>query len=246
MRKNILNKKVASAAIAGAVVLTMVGSMAYFTDRATTDAKGTAGTVAIELASDINFKDANDMDILNPGDKRDASFSVTNKGNKSVDVRTTVALTAKDHEGQPIAFTGDANTQSEYDLYLASDVELVEGEGYKPKASAKPIAVKSIDNNVIKYVIADYSLNGNSTLDEQETIVGVDTDAHDYDFVLVFKGETGNAWQASTIQMDVIVEAKQHENTGAGWDIVAQESVTQGSLTQDAVMAETVLTPVAP
>lgn len=244
MKKTIFNKKSATIAIVGAIALTMVGSMAYFTDYATTQANGTAGTVAIALDSQIDLKDANGMDILNPGDKRDGMFKVTNMGNKSIDVRSTIALTALDHEGNAIAFTGDAETQSEYDLYLASDVELVEGKGYKPVADAKPLEVKSIDGNVIKYVLPEYSLNGNSDeYAEVESIDGVNAFAHDYDFVLVFKGETGNEWQASTIQLDVIVEAKQHENTGAGWDIVAQESLTQGSLTQDVVAGEVIITP---
>lgn len=243
MKKSIFSKKSATVAIVGAIALTMVGSMAYFTDYATTQANGTAGTVAIGLDSEINLLDANGMDILNPGDERVGAFTVTNHGNKSIDVRTTMALTALDHEGNPINFTGDAESQSEYDLYLASDVELVEGEGYKPVAGAKPLAVKTIEGNVIKYVLPEYALNGNSDMyDEVETIDGIDAFAHENDFVLVFKGEAGNEWQASTIQLDVIVEAKQHENTGAGWDIVAKESLTQGSLTQDVVAGETVIT----
>lgn len=245
MKRIFNNKKTASVAIAGAVALTLMGSMAYFTDYATTQANGTAGTVAIAMDSDINLLDANGMDILNPGDQRDGSFAITNMGNKSIDVRTTMALTALDHEGNPINFTGDAESQSEYDLYLASDVEVVEGQGVKPKADAKPLAVKSVEGNVIKYILPEYSLNGNSDeYAEVETIDGIDTFSHENDFVLVFKGEAGNEWQASSIQLDVIVEAKQHENTGAGWNIVAQENVTAGSLSQNVVMAETVITPV--
>lgn len=237
------NKKFAVTAGVVAAVLAMGASMAYFSDYATSQATGTAGTVAIALDSDINLLNAEGMDILNPGDMRDGSFAVTNEGNKSIDVRTTVALTALDHEGNPMAFTGDAETQSEYDLYLASDVELVEGKGYAPKAGAKPLAEKTVDGNVIKYVLPEYSLNGNADkYDEVETIDGIDAYAHDYDFVMVFKGATGNEWQASTVQLDLIVEAKQHENTGAGWDIVAQEQLTAGSLTQNVVKAETVIT----
>ena len=239
----IFNKKVAVAAGIGAVVLAMGATMAYFTDYATTNASGTAGTVAIAMASDIDFTNEEGLDILNPGDMRDGSFKITNMGNKSIDVRTTVALTALDHEDNAIAFTGDADTQSEYDLYLKDDVELKAGYGYVPKDGAAPIEAKSINGNVITYEIADYILNGNSDeYDEVETVDGIDAFAHDYDFVLVFKGETGNEWQASTVKMDVIVEAKQHENTGAGWDIVAQESVAQGSIAKDVVVSENVIT----
>ncbi|MEE0930565.1 MAG: hypothetical protein UIM53_06150, partial [Acutalibacteraceae bacterium] len=208
---------------------------AYFTDRATTDATGTAGTVNIDLVNHINLLNADGQDIINPGDQRDAGFEVQNKGNKSVDVRTTIALTAVDYNGDPINFTGDAENQSEYDLYMRSDVELVEGEGYKPKADAKPLQVKSINGNIITYVVDECSLNGNMTLTEYETIDGIDTDKHNYDIVMVMKGATGNDWQASSIRMDVLVEAKQHENTQAGWAIVAQESTTVGSIIKDSV-----------
>ena len=143
------NKRFAVVAGAVAAILAMGASFAYFSDYATSQATGTAGTVAIALDSDINLLDAEGRDILNPGDMRDGSFDVTNEGNKSIDVRTTIKLVAKDHEGNAINFTGDAETQSEYDLYLASDVELVEGRGYMPKADAKPLEVKSIEGNVI-------------------------------------------------------------------------------------------------
>ena len=243
MKKTIFNKKFSTVAIVGAVALTLMGSLAYFTDYATTQANGTAGTVAIALDSDINLLNADGQDILNPGDMRDGSFDITNMGNKSIDVRTTVKLIAKDHEGNAINLTGSATEQSEYDLYAREDVELVEGYGYMPKEGATPLEVKSIEGNVITYVLPEYSLNGNSDeYDEVETIDGVDAFSHDNDFVLVFKGEAGNEWQASTISMAVLVEAKQHENTQAGWEIVATE-VLEGGTT--VVAAENVIT-VAP
>lgn len=238
-------KSIIAIVLAGLMIIG--GSFAYFTDYATTNASGTAGTVAVSLDSGINLLDAEGRDILNPGDMRDAGFTVTNEGNKSIDVRTTVALTALDRDGAAKDFTGTADTQSEFDLYLRSDVDLVEGYGYQPKADAKPLEVKSINGNVITYAIEDYILDGNSDrYDEVETVDGVNAFAKTSDYVLVFKGEAGNDWQAATITMDVLVEAKQHENTGAGWDIVAQESVTTGSITKDTVLAEDVITTDAP
>lgn len=243
MKKTNFSKKFAGLAIVGAVALTVIGSMAYFTDYATTQANGTAGTVALSMDSDINLLNAEGKDILNPGDMRDGSFTVTNEGNKSIDVRSTIALTAKDHEGNAINFTGSATEQSEYDLYLTSDVELVEGEGYKPKAGAQPLQVKSIEGNVITYVLPEYSLNGNSDKHaEVETIDGVTEFSHDNDFVFVFKGAAGNEWQDSTVNIDIIVEAKQHENTSAGWDIIAQESKQLGSIEKDVVDGESDVT----
>ena len=240
-KKNQTAKRALCAVLALAMLIG--GTFAYFSDYASTQVKGTAGTVAVAMDSDINLLDAEGRDILNPGDMRDGSFSVTNEGNKSIDVRTTIAVTAVDHAGNAIDFTGSATEQSEYDLYAAEDVIFVEGEGYMPKEGAQPLQVKSIDGNTITYVLPEYSLNGNSDkYAEVETIDGVDAFSKDNEFVFLFKGASENKWQASGVSIDVLVEAKQHENTGAGWDIVAQENVSIGAINQSAVKGENVIT----
>ena len=226
-----------------AIALLIGCSFAYFTDYATEQASGTAGTVALSMDSNINLLDANGQDIINPGDMRDGSFTVTNEGNKSIDVRTTIVLTTQSNVGYDLTFSGSATEQSEYDLYLASDVELVEGYGYMPKEGAQPLQVKSIDQDTITYIIPEYSLNGNSDrYAEVETVDGVDTFSNVYDFVFVMKGAAGNEWQNSSVSIDVLVEAKQHENTSAGWDIVAQENIVSGAINQSAVKGENVIT----
>lgn len=255
-----------------ALVLLVGSSFAYFTDYATMSTQGTAGTLAIALDSDINLLDENGMDILNPGDIRSGSFTVTNMGNKSADIRTTIALTAYDRNGQPIDLEGSATTQSMYDLYLASNVEYIEGRGNMPKAGAQPLQTKAVNGNIITYSIPEYSLDGNSDLyDEVETVpeeagisayVEVNKDkitfesngyitpdgdpttnySRDCDFVLVFNTEAGNNYQGSVVQIDIIVEAKQYENTGAGWQLCEHENLTVGSLSQGVVLPENVIT----
>ena len=206
------------------VALLISGSLAYFTDYATTSVTGTAGTVDISLESGINLLNEDGMDILNPGDLRDATITIRNDGNKSVDTRTTIELTVQSNTVHDLEFSGDTNTQSEYDLYLREDVELIEGEGWKPKDGAEPLKVKSVDGNTITYVLPDTSLNGNHDKhDEVETIDGVDEYSHTYDLVLIFKGESGNEWQDSNVNIKTTVEAKQHENT-SDWDIVIVEN----------------------
>lgn len=222
--------------------LLISGTFAYFTDHVTTQSIGTAGTVAVELNNTINLLDEDGYDILGPGDMRVASFELVNMGNKSIDVRTTIALTITS-EHYDLTFSGDSAMQSEYDLYLREDVELVEGHGYMPKEGKTPIQVKSVNGNVIFYEVPEYSLNGNSErYAEVETINGTGTFKHVYDYVLVFKHDTGNEWQDSVITIDILAEAKQHENTGAGWDIVAKESVKQGSISKDVAVAENRIT----
>ena len=241
--KKVFNKKSAIACLIAAAILVLGGSLAYFTDYAVTSAEGTAGTVAIALDSKINLLNEDGMDILNPGDQRDAGFDVTNMGNKSIDVRETVILEIKTPNTN-LLFTGDAETQSEFDLYLRSDVSEVPGEGYKPNPGAKPLAVKEIVEKKITYTLPEYSLNGNSDkYDEVETIDGVDTFVKENDFVLVFKGEAGNEWQDVRTQITVFVEAKQHENTGAGWELIEEETVLFNGNGKAMVPSEVIITP---
>lgn len=224
------------------LLLLVGGTFAYFTDYTVLQSTGTAGTVAIELNNNIDLLDEDGFDILGPGDVRSAEFEVVNMGNKSIDVRTTVALTIES-EHYDLNFGGDSVSQSEFDLYLKDDVHLVDGYGWQPKEGAEPIKVKSISDNIITYDIQDYSLNGNSDrYDEVETLNGTGTYKHTYDYVLLFKNDAGNDWQDSNITIDIVVEAKQHENTGAGWEIVAKETVTQGSITREVAVSENVIT----
>lgn len=264
----------AAIALSLSCALLIGASFAYFTDYAATSAEGTVGTLSIALESDINLLDAEGRDILNPGDIRSGGFTVTNMGNKSADIRTTIALTAYDREGQPMNLSGSSTTQSEYDLYLASDVEYIEGYGNMPKEGAKPLQTKMVNGNIITYSIPEYSLNGNNDLhDEIETIpaeaaimplqdfgdgtgsfdIEVEEEvipsapstpiyAKDCDFVFLFSTDAGNDWQGSMVRIDIIVEAKQHENTGAGWSIVDQENLVAGSLNQSVVLPENVIT----
>lgn len=243
------NKKVLrTVAIVGAVALLLGSSLAYFTDRASTTATGKAGTVAISLDSDVNLKDADGKDILNPGDQRDASFGITNEGNKSIDVRETIVLRAFDKDGNPKALVADANGQHEYELYKADDVELVEGRGYQPKAGKTPLAVADATQaaqGILTYKPADYVLNGNEDFGDEnrEIETGVNTDSHDGAYVLVMRGSSDNSWQASKVQLDVLAEAKQHRNTSAGWSVVSQETYGfAGNDQNQAVPMESVIT----
>lgn len=233
--KKTFNKKVASVLLAtSALGILGVGSFAYFTDRASTSVEANAGTVQLTPDwSTIKLTDEDGQDIYNPGDARALKFTISNDGNKSVDVRTTIKLTSS------VQMEDDENGQAEFDIYEASDVELVEGEGYKPKADAEPIAVKTLaeDGMSTTYVIPDYVLNGNADAPAQETEDSIDTDSHTYDYVLVMRGTSGNDFQSANVKIDILAEAKQHRNTSAGWSTVAQESFTVGEITQDAVPA---------
>lgn len=275
MQSRKIRKRIAVAAVAGAVVLTMSASLAYFTDRAATSADGTAGTVAITLddadlqaSAALDGNQAGSLKIMDPGDKFDVSFGVHNEGNKSVDIRETIVLSAYDKDGNAIALTdsvNEASGQAQFDIYRASDVEpnvpsgvsvaadaaekTAQGEkyGWKPKAGAKPVAVRShtAGSNQITYRLGDdgdaeITLDGNSSAairesgdaatDFQNTYATLNNakDGIDNDFVLIFRGDSSNDFQDSSIVLNYTVEAKQARNTDAGWTVVAQSSVNLG------------------
>ena len=233
------------AAVLLALVMAVGGSLAYFTDYADTSASGTAGTVDIQLDGyGINLLDADGKDILNPGDSRDVFFNVNNLGNKSVDVRTTITLTSS------VPMVTDANGQAQFELYVAGDVESIKGEGWQPKDGATPLEIRSIsaDGRTITYAIPDYILNG---VPSSETFIGIPIGSADYEVEpdalqwdeikgvepavqgesqiaeyhlrLIFRGNSSNDYQGATVTLNVLVEAKQHRNTEAGWELVAEE-----------------------
>ncbi len=255
------NKKIGMLAGTAALVMVAAGSLAYFTDRANLSAEGKAGSVRIDyIDKNVKLTDKDGKNILNPGDKRTVNFVTENQGNKSVDVRETIKLTST------VSMTGDADNQSEFELYDINDVEFVTGRGYAPKAGAKPLAVKSIssDGKIITYNVPEYILDGNQKFKEREQedgahddtytpptpenlkpgelapSAGPRTDTYTHNYVLVFKGEAGNNFQDAGVKLEVLTEAKQHRNTSAGWDIVSKSEYTFGNTekTQAVVPAE--------
>lgn len=225
-------RRTMSVVLAGTMILTLaVGSLAYFTDRADTSATATAGTVGITLDAatlEASMKDADGKDIFNPGDSRVVNYSLTNTGNKSIDVKETIILTSS-------VAMDKAAAQAEYELYKASDVEEVAGKGWAPKDGAEPLAVRSIsdDGTQIVYNVPQYTLNGSATFADEEREIedGIDTDTNAGNYVLVFKGASDNSFQDSTVTLEILAEAKQHRNTSAfdaDWSELQGETITFG------------------
>ena len=156
-------KKRMTKILAGAMALCLlVGTFAYFTDRVESNGSATAGTIGITEADTWadNLKDADGarvLDNLNPGDSRSLAFSVTNTGNKAVDIRHTLKLSVLDSKGQPKAMSmrTDVATKSsdtatdadvemlQFEIFKASDVvktsEENNNKGYQLKVGAEPL-----------------------------------------------------------------------------------------------------------
>ena len=220
-----------------AFILIFSATLALFADRASTEAEGTAGSVQL---SDINLSgkllDENGKNILNPGDMRDLSFTVTNEGNMSVDVRETIILQAFNDEGAQILFSNDG--QSEFELYHRSDVEANQYGSYSPKSGATPLTRKVLAGNKITYSPVRYILNGNESQNPREIEPGINSSSRTNDYVLVYKGETSNDWQGSELYVSVLVEAIQHRNTQSAdekWNLISRKTISFGNQNIDVV-----------
>ena len=280
MKHKTANRKLAFFSLGAAVVLTLGASLAYFSDRADTTASGTAGTVAIDLASDVDLTDADGKDILNPGDLRTAAFTITNSGNKSIDVKETILLEAFESDGSTRKALTEVSGQAEYDLYKLEDVEQDANGSWSPKSGKTPLTVRTTDlsNGKITYEVPQYTLNGSSSqgasaglgfraqnagesdeayasaLAEYKTQNAEDDTAREIEsgvssitkeepYVLIFRGDSSNAYQNTIVKLSVLAQAKQHRNTGDGtWVDLKTESITFGGSSVNVVPTETTIT----
>ena len=214
-----------------AFILIFSATLALFADRASTEAEGTVGSVQL---SDIDLSgkllDEDGKNILNPGDMRDLSFTVTNEGNMSVDVRETIVLRAFDEEGNPISFSN--GNQAEFEIYHRNDVVANQYGSYSPKPGAQPLSSKLLQGNKITYSPVRYILNGNESENPREIETGIISDSKTNDYVLVYKGETDNNWQGSQLYVSALVEAIQHRNTddeNNKWQTISTKTITFGA-----------------
>lgn len=214
MKGQKIKKKAAVATTAALLVVTCIGSLAFFTDRENADATATAGNIdlvftdeslAIEsTGDDVQARDnvwtdkklVVDNGILNPGDTIDMDYKVANAGSKSIDVRQQITLTSD------VALTDNAE---EYTITVA-------GQSITP--------VKSDDDKTLTYSLADITLNGSI-----ETETGVTVTEQGYDVAMAFAKAAKNAFMDSNVTVKLDIQAKQHRNTTAS-DFAAWASYT--------------------
>lgn len=202
-----MKKRMTKILAAGMALALMVGTFAFFTDRETHNASATAGNIDL-VFTDVSSKDANkvdgqtntddlvwtdnkitkDGDIMNPGDKFDMGYKLTNTGSKSIDVRQQLTLVSS------VAMTDAA-------------------EEYTLKCGNMTITPKvSEDKKTITYSFDDIILNG--TVETEATGVA-QAEGQDYDLYLDFAKAAANKFMDSTVSVKLDVMAKQHRNTTA-------------------------------
>ena len=185
----------------------LVGSFAFFTDRAEANATATAGNINLvftdeSLASESTGDNVQAIDkvwedealvvdggVLNPGDVIDMDYKVANTGNKSIDVKQQIVLTSS------VALTADAE---EYTITIG-------GQDITP--------VVSNEGKTLTYELAEITLNGSV-----ETEDGVSVTEQAYEISMIFDRLAKNEFMDSTVTVELDIQAKQHRNTtDADW-----------------------------
>ena len=205
------HKKTLALALALVAVLSlMVGSLAFFTDHVTAKAVATAGKLDLVVGSISVSKTTN----LKPGNGVKINFTLSNKGNKSADVKETLVLTST------VPLT-DKNGAAQFDLYASGNVT-VDSKGMATVTSGKmPITTRTTGSYVkdgktyytITYTIPEFILNGTGTNAEIES--GITSASKASSYVLVFRQDSGNEFQNVSLSLDYEAHAKQHRNTNS-------------------------------
>ena len=225
---NMRNKRIkfGIAASIAALALLIGATMAYFTDRASATATGTAGTVKISIdASGLAnaMLSADGLNNFNPGDARVIDATIANEGNKSIDLRQTFVVSMAPAAGID-AFTAlptDASDPMGWAIYAATDVTGDATNGYVIKPGATPVATPSVATNngetILTYVMpTDVVLNGTGANAETET--GITDTSVSGTYVLAMMPSSDNSYQGASVSLTILAEAKQHRNTsGVTW-----------------------------
>lgn len=184
----------------------LVASLAFFTDKANVSATGTAGNIDLEFvdASEANPAQSNTQaevwtkgivktgDVMNPGDTYDLSYTLSNDGSKSIDVKHQFVI-----ESNVALSSADAG---EYTIVV--DGKTLTG-------------ALSNEGKTLTYDMTEYDvLKGSVEQDGEDSIT--------YDTTLTFSKEAKNAFMNNQITVTLTVWAKQHRNTtDADWASVA-------------------------
>lgn len=184
-----------------ASVAVLGGAFAYFTDYESKDLSARAGTLTMNI-TEATEDLSNGLTIINPGDSNPLKFTVNNTGEKSMDVKAVLTVSA------PQAFTDDDH---EYKITTKDGQELN--------------GVLSDDKKSIKYTIDDISLAG-SIENDADTDGSTET-SHVYDYKFAMDEDAKNNWQNVTGDVKIEVFAKQHRNTssvGNDWTAIVEKN----------------------
>lgn len=197
------NKKriITLGAAAVATIAVLGGTFAYFTGYDSMDLTAKAGTLTVEL-TDATEDLTNGLTVINPGDANPLTFTVSNTGEKSMDVKAVMKVSA------PQAFTESAH---EFKITDDKGTELT--------------GVLSDDKQSITYTVTDLTLAG--SVENDSTLDGTTDTSHKFDYKFAMDSGAKNAWQDVTGTVKIEVYAKQHRNTsslGSDWVSIVEKN----------------------
>lgn len=191
--------KITICAIILSLISLIVLSFAYFTDHVSITAETETSVLDVTIDDLSNQNSSEEKEVLSPGGKRAVKYKITNVGNIKADLKEVIVLSVTDKNNSPINLSGSSESQSEFDLYKASDVEFVDSKGYMPKAGATPLSNKVLSNNRITYTLPEFSLSAGA-----EVVT---------DYVLIFKNGVSTDFSNACLSLDISVLSKQNINT---------------------------------
>lgn len=169
--------------------------------------------------------------IVEPGDNAVLDYNIQNGGPGAMDVRETFVL----HSSVPMSDwatyeTHVANGTSadkyapEYWLFQAATADLNGAFSYDSATDIAGVKVTKIDDQTYKFEVPAFILNGTS----EKVTNGVDSKELKYQ--LVFDKYARNNFQGSKVEVDYLVEVKQHtyDDPSQGWTELAVVEITLG------------------
>lgn len=133
MKMKFTKKSMVSCASIAIIATLMMGAFSYFTDYQTKTLQASAGTLELALTDATEDLTAG-LSILNPGDANELTFTANNIGEKSMDVKAVITVTANqamnetDHQYKitkdGTALTGALSADCKTLIYTIDDVVL--------------------------------------------------------------------------------------------------------------------------
>lgn len=172
--------------------------------------------------------------LVEPGDHATLDYNIENGGPGAMDVRETFILHSSvpmsDYTQYEAAVTANGGADPvdkyapEYWLFQAATADANGAFGYFGSTQIDGVTVTKIDEQTYKFEVPAFILNGSS----EKVTGGVDSKELKYE--LIFDKYARNNFQASNVQVDYLVEVKQHtyDNPSQGWSELAVVEITLG------------------
>lgn len=215
------------------VLSLVIGSFAFFTDRAEISGSATTGELAvgIEVSDDISTQllQANGVGGVvinnwNPGDNVNFSYTVENDANKALRAQETITLKVTSTDGRVIeAATVDAAKLT------------IKGEDGAVLTTAVPTSVAPVTGGYeLTYIMPEFTLSGTGT--NAEEVAGSEDTTKTVTYSLDFDKSALNNYQGAEISILVHVDAIQALNTAT--DVAANEVYAYATIDQETIITD--------